>query len=93
MNQLAKKIRTVFSVKIRQIHLDLVLPEAPDVLLQSTADLDCRLLVYVAAYSKVKSFLSSNKEEFEKYIGVNCRMPLQLIHGFAKRLTEQNRSW
>lgn len=91
MQRLKDKIQTDWSVEVRQIHLDLALPDTSDFLLQSTADLDCRMLIYVAAFSKVKPFLSNNKEELDRYIGVNTRTPVQLVHGFASQLKRKNR--
>jgi len=91
MQQLADKIQAETKVVVRQIHIDLGVQEASDFILESTADLDCRLLIYVAAYSKVKPFLSSQKEELDRYIGVNNRTPIQLIHGLVSRLNKQNR--
>lgn len=92
MKQLSEKIRGEQNVEIRLINIDLALPEASDLLLQSTIDIDCRLLLYVAAYSKVKPFLSSKKAELDTYIGLNNRTPIQLIHGFADRLNVKKRS-
>ena len=85
-----KKVREEYGIEVRQIHIDLAKPDATDLLLQSISDLDCRLLIYVAAYSKVKPFLSSEKEELDKYININSRTPIQLVHGFAGRLRAQN---
>ncbi len=92
MQRLSTKISEEIQVKIRQVHLDLALPEASEFLLQSISDLDCRLLVYVAAYSRVKPFLSTDTEELERYINVNNRTPIQLVHGFASLLKLKNRS-
>lgn len=88
MQRLANEMTAGKKIEVRQIHLDLVLPEAPQFLLQSIADLDCRLLVYVAAYSKVKPFLSSSNEELDRYVRVNNLTSVQLVHGFATRLKE-----
>ncbi|MBN1199367.1 MAG: SDR family NAD(P)-dependent oxidoreductase [Bacteroidales bacterium] len=92
MQRLTDQIQPEWNVEVRQIHIDLALPEAHGFLLQSIDDLDCRLLIYVAAYSKVKPFLTSDREELETYIRVNNLTPVQLIHGFAIRLKEKNKS-
>lgn len=92
MQLLADKIRTEFRVEVRQIPVDMAGQQASDILLESTSDLDCRLMVYVAAYSKVKPFLSGDKEELEKYLFVNNRTPMLLIHGFASRLKRNGKS-
>lgn len=92
MKQLADQIHAEFSVDVRLIHIDLSRPEASDFLLQTTADLDCRLLVYVAAYSKVKPFLSTETEELDRYLGINNRTPVHLVYGFASRMKNNNNS-
>jgi len=86
LQKAADKIRSEYPVEVRMINIDLNLPEASEFLLQSTEDINCRLLIYVAAYSKVKPFLANSKEELDTYVGVNGRTPVQLIHGFATRL-------
>jgi hypothetical protein len=91
MQHLAAAIKETMKVDIRQVHLDLSLSEAPDVLVRSVADLDCRLLVYVAAYSKVNPFLSMEPEQLERYIHVNSRTPMLLVHRFAGRLNQEKK--
>ena len=92
MKQLDEEIKSLFGVDVKQVHIDLAQPDVTDLLLQSTSDLDCRLMIYVAAYSKVKPFLSNEKEELDTYMDVNSRTPIQLVHGFANRLQSQNSS-
>ena len=92
MNHLATKVREDYGIEVKEILVDLEMEDALDVLLQSIGDIDCRLLIYVAAYSNVKPFLSNEKEELDTYINVNSRTPIQLVHGFANRLQSQNSS-
>lgn len=92
MQQLADKIHSEFKVDVSQVHIDLGKPEASEFLLQSTVNIDCRLLIYVAAFSRVKPFLSYKTEEIDRYIDVNSRTPIRLVHGFASRLTSQESS-
>lgn len=91
MRRLKGKIQAAIPIQIRKVHIDLSSPEASDFILHSTKDLDCRLLIYVAAYSKVKPFVSSDKEELDAYLRVNSSTPLHLVHGFASRLHSQNK--
>jgi len=46
---------------------------------------DCRLLIYVPAYSPVKPFLSNSTDELDRYIRLNSLTPLKLVHGFVAR--------
>lgn len=47
---------------------------------------NCRLLVHVAAYSRILPFLELDPSELDRFIDVNCRSQLVLAHGFAARL-------
>jgi len=91
MRKLADRIKGEMKVEVRQIHFDLTLPEVSGFVFQATEDLDCRLLVYVAAYSKVKPLLSSSTDELDIYLTLNNRTPLHLVHGFAGRLQAKKR--
>lgn len=92
LNGTALRISRAMNVQVRQVPLDLSFPEAPASILESMKEPDCRLLVYVAAYSSVKPFLSSSKEELDRYLSVNNRTPLHLVHGFAQKVRATGRS-
>jgi hypothetical protein len=89
---LARRLSEDKKIKIRIVCADL---ESNDTLTQLTRELetvDCRLLIYNAAYSRVKPFLDSTPEELERYITVNCRSQILLVHTFARHLVDQNRT-
>ncbi|MBE0647456.1 MAG: SDR family NAD(P)-dependent oxidoreductase [Bacteroidales bacterium] len=92
MRRLADRIIGEMQVEVRQIHLDLSFQEASGFVFQATEDLDCRLLIYVSAYSKVKPFLSSSPAELDSYLMLNNRTPIHLVYGFAGRLQAKERS-
>ncbi|MEI6885622.1 MAG: SDR family NAD(P)-dependent oxidoreductase, partial [Bacteroidota bacterium] len=54
-------------------------------------DAGCRILVYCAAMSEVKPFLDHSSENLEKFIDVNNRTAMLLVHGFAAFLREQGK--
>jgi short-subunit dehydrogenase len=47
----------------------------------------CRLLVYVAGWSRVARFTALDPAELDGFLAVNTRTLLHLVHGFTKRLT------
>jgi short-subunit dehydrogenase len=55
-------------------------------------DLDCRLLIYVPAYSPVRSFFGNTAAELDRYLHLNSLTPLHLVHAFAERNRGKGRS-
>jgi hypothetical protein len=88
MESLSGKIEKQYRVKTKQVLQDLSEKEAPLKCLAAMSGLDCRLLVYNAAYSRVKHFLEAAPEELDLYINVNTRTPEHLVYLFAKKLKE-----
>jgi hypothetical protein len=85
--KLAGEIRSGFNVDTLPVEVDLAEAHAPQTLMGSIQGLECRLLIYNAAFSRVKPFQSNSPDELDHYIGVNCRTPLQLVYSFSSRLT------
>jgi len=91
MESLASRLESTFKIQTRRLVLNLANENSPDIIMEAMGDADCRLLVYNAAYSRVKPFLSATAEELELYINVNSRAPLKLVHAFARKLkTDQH---
>jgi len=86
MEQLAARMKKQYGVEIRTLPLDLASEEAWKTCAESITDIDCRLLVYVAAFSKVKPFFDNSPDELEQYIRVNNLTALRMVYGFAKPL-------
>jgi len=84
MDFLAGELERGYRVPSRKILLDLASDEAVPVLMKAVRETGCRLLVYNAAFSRVKPFLEHSREELERYTSVNARTPLQLVHAFAR---------
>lgn len=86
MESLAEKLCSTYSIMTRVIIEDLSAADAAEKCMEAMEGLDCRLLVYNAAYSRVKPFLSSSRGELDLYINVNTRTPVHLVHLFAQKL-------
>jgi short-subunit dehydrogenase len=86
MTDLAARLEADFGIETRCIYQDLADNRSTEKIMESISDLDCRLLIYNAAFSTVKPFLSNSPEDLDYFIGVNCNTPLKLTHAFSKSL-------
>jgi short-subunit dehydrogenase len=92
MESLARELENESGIKTARLVLDLASPGAAERCMEMIIEHDSRLLIYNAAYSRVKPFLSAEPEELDLYLDVNARTPLKLVYSFAKRLADQKRS-
>jgi short-subunit dehydrogenase len=88
MELLATDLEGNYSISVRRLLLDLSHYDAAETMIAIMKELDCRLLVYNAAYSRVKPFLEAGPGELDMYLDVNARTPLKLVHEFAGFLKE-----
>jgi uncharacterized protein len=88
MKLLATDLESNYSISVRRLLLDLSEDDAAETMITVMKELDCRLLVYNAAYSRVKPFLEAGPGELDMYLDVNARTPLKLVHAFAGFLKE-----
>jgi len=84
LDSLAEELELGHRVPARKMVLDLASEEAVPALMKAVGETGCRLIVYNAAFSRVKPFLEHGREELERYTSVNARTPLQLVHAFAR---------
>ena len=92
MESLAKGLEARYMIKTRCLELDLAGQDAPERCMAVIREHECRLLIYNAAYSRVKPFLSADPGELDLYIDVNTRTPLQLVYLFAREMKLKNSS-
>ena len=88
MESLALRLETTFKIQTRSLSIDLGEEYSPERCMEVVKETGCRLLVYNAAYSRVKPFLSADPAELDLYINVNARTPLKLVYSFANKLKE-----
>lgn len=84
--ELASRLENEYHISAETVRLDLAAADTWTVILEHMIRHDARLLIYNAAYSKVKPFLANTNEELGRYVEVNCRTPLALVNGFAGHL-------
>ena len=88
MHDLAEKFRSSFGIEIIELGQDLSAKEASIHCMEIIKSLDCRLLIYVPAFSQIKKFLDNSPDELDRYIELNCWAPLQMVHSFSKTKNE-----
>jgi uncharacterized protein len=92
MESLAKRLEKAHNIQVKRVVQDLADRTAPASCMKAMEGLDCRLLVYNAAYSRVKPFLSSSPEELDLYTNVNARTPLHLVYDFVQKLKSESKT-
>jgi short-subunit dehydrogenase len=90
LNSLASKVEEKFGIQTRRVPVDLSQQYAAKEIMRVIRDVDCRLLIYNAAYSRVKLFIAYNEEELGKYIETNTHTPVKLVHAFVQQLKQKN---
>jgi hypothetical protein len=81
-----------YPIQIRTAMIDLGRQDAAEACLQAIAGIDCRLLIYNAAFSRVKPFLHTSNQELESYVFVNVRTPLLLTSELTRQLKENRQT-
>lgn len=89
LEQLGNELENTFGVPVRLLHLDLAGESAAWEIIQIMENHSCRLLIYNAAFSRVKPFLENEPPELDRYVRVNMRTPLHAVHAFATRYRGQ----
>ena len=86
MHDLALEIKRDYHTDSVELHLDLAAADAEAQCMKAASAADCRLLVYVAAYSKVRRFTDLDRRDLDGFLSVNMRTLLYLVHSFSNRL-------
>lgn len=92
MESLARRLENAYLIKTYRLVIDLGAANAPERCMEAVNEFDCRLMVYNAAYSRVKPFLAAEPEELDLYINVNTRTPLKLVFFFVQKIKAKNQS-
>lgn len=86
LEDIAARLAQAHGVSVRVVEVDLVRPDATEVLLDRTADLDIGLLVSNAGFSIKGDHAGNDRDTMADMLMVNCHAPLQLTRGFIPRL-------
>ncbi|MEI7980694.1 MAG: SDR family NAD(P)-dependent oxidoreductase [Bacteroidota bacterium] len=86
----SEKVERTHGVKTIRVLQDLSAKDAWAKCLQTIENLDCRLLIYVAAYSRVRLFLDHDQKDLDRFLDTNSRTPIHLVSAFADRLKKSS---
>jgi len=89
---LANQLEKDFGIETIPLHLDLSESDAVKKIMNEIEQVDCRLLVYNAAYSLIKPFVNHTEEELDNFIEINTKTQLKLVHQFSKLLIDKKQS-
>lgn len=89
LEALARELESSYGIQVIPLHLDLAAGDSVEQMMEAVRKTSCRLLVYNAAYSRVQKFLENDQEELDRYIQVNIRSPLLLVHSVCHLLSKE----
>ena len=85
MSSLGQELERSYGIGTVCLPLDLARKDAPKVMMDAVSGLDCRLLVYNAAYSIVQPFVKNTPQDLDHYIDVNARTLIQTVLHFTEK--------
>ncbi len=83
LESLALQLETDFGIQVRTLHLDLASEDSVERIMVLIKETSCRMFIYNAAFSRVQTFLKNDSAMLDRYVEVNIRTPMQLIHAFC----------
>ncbi len=86
LKKLSNSLNQKFGIQTLTIHIDLNNPDSKTQIMEKVKDVDCRLLIYNAAFSRIKKFTDHTSNDLEHYLNVNIGSQLKLVHAFSKKL-------
>lgn len=86
MHSLGVKLEQSYGIQTKELHIDLAGKTAVNEIMNAIESVECRLLIYNAAYSKIQSFTSMTEEDLDRFIEINTRTAVKLVHAFARQL-------
>jgi short-subunit dehydrogenase len=91
LQELSNRLQKELNIETIPITLDLSTENASDEIMNGLDTLDCRLLVYNAAFSIIKPFVSLSKDDLNGFTDINIKTQMGLVHSFSKRLVEDDK--
>jgi uncharacterized protein len=86
LQNLSEKLEKKFTIRTVQVCFDLSVKSAWNDCMDAILPYNCRLLVYVPAYSLVRPFLENTENDLDLFLNLNCRTLSQLILAFANSI-------
>jgi short-subunit dehydrogenase len=92
VKSLADKLAKEYGIETIPFCIDLFQDKAVSQIMEKTANIEIRLMIYVAAFSQIKKFENYSPDDLEHYININVATPVKLVHAFSNRLIEKKQS-
>lgn len=92
LSTLDQRVTSELSIETMQLHIDLRQANAVEEIMNKIQNIECRLLIYNAAYSLIKPFVNHTEEELDNFIDINARNQVKLVHRFAQYLISKEQS-
>jgi len=92
LDSLSQQIEHDYSVKTIRLHIDLREADAFEKIISQIKNIECRLLIYNAAYSLIKPFINHSIEELDLFIDINTRTQIKLVHRFSQHLIRKKQA-
>jgi len=86
---LARQLETSCRIQAKALHLDLAIGASIEAMMEVIRETSCRLIIYNAAFSRVQKFMENDPAMLDRYIQVNIRTPMHLIHAFCHQYSEE----
>lgn len=83
LDSLGQELETNLGIQVRTLHLDLASEDSVELMMEVIRETTCRMIIYNAAFSRVQKFVENDPAMLDRYIQVNIRTPIQLIHAFC----------
>ena len=84
LNLLADELERTYGIATIRLHQDLSEENASQDCLDNIKEIDFRLLIYVPAFSRVGNFTEYTSQEIDRFISLNVRTPVHLVHSFLR---------
>lgn len=89
---LSKELMSAYNIKTEILTVDLFHASYISQIMKIVNEKDCRLLIYNAAFSRIKKFTEHTTDELEHFLNVNIGSQLKLVHAFSKLLINKKQN-
>lgn len=91
LQDLSSTLQNEYQVQTITLSIDLNDAGASEKIMKETAAVDCRLLIYNAAYSIIRPFIEVTPDELDNFTQINVRTQIRLVHAFTSHLVEKGK--
>lgn len=92
LNKLSEELMSIYDIETLTLAVDLFHSSYISQIMKIVNDKDCRLLIYNAAFSRIKYFTELTSDELEHFLNVNIGSQLKLVHAFSKLLINKKQN-